>query len=156
MIDDTDRQILMLLQDNARLSNAAVAEQVGLTASTVFERIKKLEKRGIIKKYVALVDPEALGKPITAFIRLTVGTTPDEDYETVKKQLIQICRTDPDIQECHTVAGEDCYILKVRIANTQQLEKLLERMRTQAMVIRSTSNIVLSTFKEETKISSVR
>jgi Lrp/AsnC family transcriptional regulator, leucine-responsive regulatory protein len=64
MIDEIDHQIISLLQENARLSNAALAENVGLTTSTVHERVKKLEKKGIIKGYVAMVDAEALGSPL--------------------------------------------------------------------------------------------
>jgi Lrp/AsnC family leucine-responsive transcriptional regulator len=145
----------MLLQEDARLSNAAIAEQVGLTASTVFERIKKLEKRGIIKRYVAIVDAAAAGLPITAFIRLTVGAAMDENYIDTKRQLTELCQTEPEISECHTVAGEDCYILKARVANPQRLEMLLERIRCSTLVARTTSNIVLSTFKEETTVTIV-
>jgi Lrp/AsnC family leucine-responsive transcriptional regulator len=153
MIDETDQQILMLLQDDARLSNAAIADHVGLTASTVFERIKKLEKRGVIKKYVAIVDAAQVGRPITAFVRLTVGATAEGNYIDTKRELTDICQTEPQIVECHTVAGEDCYILKVRVATPQQLESLIERIRCHTLVTRTTSNIVLSTFKEDTKVS---
>lgn len=153
MIDEIDRKILMLLQDDARLSNATIAEQVGLTASTVFERVKKLEKRGVIKKYVAIVDPAELGRPITTFVRLVVGSTTEGNYIDTKRQLTDICQAEPEIIECHTVAGEDCYILKVRVATPQRLESLIERIRCQTLVMRTTSNIVLSTFKEETKVS---
>jgi len=153
MIDEIDRGILSLLQENARLSNAAIAEQVGLTASSVYERIKKLESKGVIKKYVVVVDPAALGKPITAFIRLTVGATVGGNYVDTKKQLIDLCQAESAIVECHTVAGEDCYVLKARVGSPQSLESLLERIRCQVLVTRTTSNIVLSTFKEETKVS---
>jgi len=153
MIDEIDAQILMLLQENGRLSNAAIAEQVGLTTSTVFDRIKRLEKRGVIQRYVALVDPVALGKPITAFVRLVVGADNNEDYLTSKRQFAEVCQAEPDVLECHTVAGEDCYVLKVRAADTGRLEALIERLRSQALVTRTTTNIVLSTFKEETKLA---
>jgi Lrp/AsnC family leucine-responsive transcriptional regulator len=153
MIDEIDRQILTLLQDDARLSNAAIAEQVGLTASTIFERIKKLEKRGVIKKYVAIVDPAEVGRPITAFVRLTVGATVEGNYVDTKRQLTDICQAEPEIVECHTVAGEDCYILKARVATPQRLESLIERIRCHTLVTRTTSNIVLSTFKEDTKVA---
>lgn len=153
MIDEIDRQIVMLLQENSRLSNAAIAEQVGLTTSTVFDRIKKLEKRGVIQRYVTMVDPAALGKPITAFVRLVVGSDSHEDYLASKRQLSEVCLAEPDILECHTVAGEDCYILKVRSANTGQLEALIERLRSHALVTRTTTSIVLSTFKEDIKIN---
>ncbi len=152
MIDEIDRQIVMLLQENSRLSNAAIAEQVGLTTSTVFDRIKKLEKRGVIQRYVTMVDPAALGKPITAFVRLVVGSDSHEGYLASKQQLSEVCLAEPDILECHTVAGEDCYILKVRSASTGQLEALIERLRSHALVTRTTTNIVLSTFKEDIKI----
>ena len=151
MIDDIDRQIVSLLQEDARLSNAALAEAVGLTVSTVHERVKKLEKKGIIRGYVAIVDAEALGKPIMAFIRLTVGTTPD-GYITSKNDVLSLCTTEPDVLECHNVAGEDCYILKVRATSPKDLEKLIERIRCNAHVSRSITNIVLSTFKESSKI----
>jgi Lrp/AsnC family transcriptional regulator, leucine-responsive regulatory protein len=153
MIDETDAQILDLLQTDGRLTNAAIAEKVGLTTSTVYERVKKLEKKGIIQRYVAIVDPQKLGKPITAFIRLVIGTALGEDYAACKQDFVAKCLAEPDILECHSVAGEECYLLKVRVADTANLEKLLERLRSYTLVAKSTSSIVMSTFKEELKIS---
>lgn len=153
MIDEIDAQILDLLQQDGRSSNAAIAEQVGLTTSTVFERIKKLEKKEIIQRYVAVVDPQKLGRPITAFVRLIIGTAPGEDYAACKQDFVAHCLAEPDILECHSVAGEECYLLKVRVANTGDLEKLLERLRTYTLVAKSTSSIVMSTFKEEMGIA---
>ena len=152
MIDGIDRQIIKLLQEDARLSNAALAEQVGLTASTVHERVKKLERKGIIKGYVAVVDAEALGKPIMAFIRLTVGAT-SEGYIESKNSVMNACLTEPDVLECHGVAGEDCYVLKVKATSPKDLERLVERIRCQAAVSRTVTSIVLSTFKESSKIA---
>lgn len=149
MIDEIDARILDLLQTDGRLSNAAIAEQVGLTTSTVFERIKKLEKKEIIQRYVAVVDPHKLGKPITAFVRLIIGTAPGENYAACKQDFVARCLAEPDILECHSVAGEECYLLKVRVATPGDLEKLLERLRTYTLVAKSTSSIVMSTFKEE-------
>jgi Lrp/AsnC family leucine-responsive transcriptional regulator len=151
MTDKIDRQIVSLLQADARLSNATLAEKVGLTTSTVHERVKKLEKRGIIKGYVAVVDAETLGKPIMAFIRLTVGSA-STDYLESKNSVLSICQDEPDVLECHTVAGEDCYILKVRAASPGDLEKLIERIRCNAQVSRTTTSIVLSTLKETTQV----
>ena len=151
MIDEIDRQIVLLLQTDARLSNAALAEKVGLTTSTVHERVKKLEKKGIIKGYVAVVDAEALGKPIIAFIRLTVGSA-STDYLESKNSVLSICQDEPDVLECHAVAGEDCYILKVRAPSPGDLEKLIERIRCNAQVSRTTTSIVLSTLKETTQV----
>jgi Lrp/AsnC family leucine-responsive transcriptional regulator len=155
MIDRTDRQIVSLLQTDARLSNADLAKKVGLTTSTVHERVKKLEKKGIIRGYVAMVDAEALGKPIIAFIRLTVGSA-STDYLESKNSVVRICQDEPDVLECHAVAGEDCYILKVRAPSPADLEKLIERIRCHAQVSRTTTNIVLSTLKETTQVMPVQ
>lgn len=152
MIDDIDRQLLHLLQEDCRLSNAALAEAVGLTASSVFERVKKLEKQGIIQKYVAVVDAAAVGKPITAFIRLTIATPPDDSYRIAKQNMATLCRSVAAVQECHSVSGTDCYLLKVRVASTIELENLLEQLRDSAFITGSISHIVLSSFKESTYV----
>ena len=147
MIDAIDRKILALLQGNARLSNAEMAEAVGLTVSSVHERVKKMEKKGVIKGYVAITDPEKLGKPLLAFVRLTVST-----HDTVRDAVRKLCETETDILECHNVAGEDCYILKVRAAGPKQLEKLISAIKGDADSSRSVTNIVLSSYKESTLI----
>jgi Lrp/AsnC family leucine-responsive transcriptional regulator len=149
MIDEVDRQIVSLLQTDARLSNSALAERVGLTASSVYERVKKLEKKGVIRGYVAVVDAGALGKPIMAFIRLTVGSA---DYLESKNSVLEICQREADVLECHAVAGEDCYVLKVRAAGTADLEKLIERIRSNTQVSRTITSIVFSTIKETTQV----
>jgi Lrp/AsnC family leucine-responsive transcriptional regulator len=155
MIDKIDRQIVSMLQTDARISNAALAEKVGLTTSTVHERVKKLEKKGVIKGYVALVDAETIGKPILAFIGLVVGSA-SSDYLESKNSVRNICQNEPDVLECHTVAGEDCYILKVRATSTGDLEKLIERIRCNAEVSKTTTSIVLSTLKETTQVMPVK
>lgn len=152
MIDEIDRQIVRLLQEDARLSNAALAEQVGLSASTVYERVKKLESKGVIKGYTAVVDPIALDKPIAAFVRLTIGASPSEGYSAAKRDLLEQILAESDVMECHTVAGEDCYILKVRAGSPKELEKLLERIRSNGLVSKSVSSIVLSTYRESMRI----
>lgn len=152
MIDETDRQILMLLQTDARLSNAAIADQVGLTTSTVHDRVKKLERKGIIKGYVALVDAELLSKSISAFIRINVASGA-ADYLESKESIKTVCESETDVIECHAVAGEDCYVMKVRVANPQELEGLIDRIRCSALVSRSTTSIVLSTLKETTLVT---
>ncbi|HTO22187.1 MAG TPA: Lrp/AsnC family transcriptional regulator [Spirochaetia bacterium] len=148
VVDEIDRKILDLLQCNAKLSNAEIAEKVGLTVSSVHERVKKLERRGIIKGYVAVVDPDKLGKQLLAFVRLTVGS-----HEEAAGPIGQLCQAEPDILECHNVAGEDCYILKVRAEGPKQLERLLSAIRGGTDTSRSVTNIVLSTHKESTRIA---
>lgn len=155
MIDRKDQQIVRLLQKNARLSNAEIGKQVGLTASSVYERVRKLQDKGIIKGYVAIVDPEALGKPITAFVRVTIGASMGESYSACKQDFVESCMVEREVLEFHGVAGEDCYILKVRVEDPGALEALLDRLRSHAIVASSVSNIVLSTIKESTLIEPV-
>lgn len=151
MLDTIDRKVLGLLQENARLSNGELAEAVGLNASSVFERVKKLERKGIITGYVATVDAEKLGKPLMAFIRLLVESDV-QDYETTHNRMMEACAADPDILECHNVAGEDCFILKVRAGGPKQLESLLVKIRNLTRSPRSVTSIVLSTYKQSTRI----
>jgi Lrp/AsnC family leucine-responsive transcriptional regulator len=146
-LDETDRKILALLQADARMTNAAIGTEVGLTAPSVFERIRKLEQRGVIRGYSAVIDPNALGKVMTAFLRLTVAD--DERYESG----VQALRDDPDVLECYHVAGEDCFLIKTRIASPAELEALLGRIRASITVQRSVTMIALSTVKEDTPIS---
>jgi len=148
MVDEIDRKILDLLQCDAKLSNAEIAEKVGLTVSSVHERVKKLERKGIIKGYVAVVDPDKMGKQLLAFVRLTVSS-----HEGVLGPIGALCQAEPDILECHNVAGEDCYILKVRAEGPKQLERLLSAIRRSTDTSRSVTNIVLSTAKESTRIA---
>ena len=152
MIDATDRKILGLLQQNARLSNAELAEAVGMNASSVFERVKKLERKGVITGYVATVDAEKLGKPLLAFLRVTIETDAQHDFDSTHTRVLKACLEEPDILECHNVAGEDCFIVKVRAGGPKQLEKLLSKVRRLTQSSRSVTNIVLSTYKETTKV----
>lgn len=151
--DEIDEKILFLLQADARMSNAAIAEQVGLTASTVFERVKKLERRGVIQRYVAIVDPAALGRPITAFVRLMMGGVSGDAYHEDIRRFVESCLQETAVSECHSVAGEDCFVLKVRVGTTEELEALLRRLRSYGPVLRSTTSIVLSTARESTTVA---
>lgn len=150
MLDDTDRKILELLQQDARMTNAAIGQEVGLSAPSVYERIKKMETKGVIKGYRAIVDAAALGQPVTAFIRLPSEAT-SGSYEDFLKSVDKASR-DPQVLECHSLAGEDCFILKVRVASPADLETLLHRLRSEAHIGRTISMIVLSTRKEETAV----
>jgi Lrp/AsnC family leucine-responsive transcriptional regulator len=155
MIDEIDQKILNLLQSNARYSNAELAEAVGMNASSAFERVKKLEKRGIITGYVATVDPDKIGKPLLAFMRLTIDTSAEQDYDTTRGIILDACAAEPDILECHNVAGEDCFIIKVRAGGPKQLEALLAKIRRLTRSTRSVTNIVLSTYKETTRVEPI-
>jgi Lrp/AsnC family leucine-responsive transcriptional regulator len=143
---------LDLLQSNARLSNGEIAEAVGMNASSVFERVKKLEKKGVITGYVATVNPEKLGKPLLAFMRVTINSGAEQDFDATHKVIFEACKAENDILECHNVAGEDCFIIKIRAGGPKQLEALLSKIRRLTRSSRSVTNIVLSTYKESTRV----
>ena len=146
LLDDTDRQIIALLQSNARISNAEIGRSVGLTASSVYERVLKLEERGVIQGYTTIVDPTALGKPILAFVR--VQSVPNvQSFE-------QVVRDRPEILECHELAGEDWYIVKVRVRDTAELRRTLVDLRLAAGSTATVTMIVLQTVKENQPVPS--
>ena len=146
-LDDIDRQILDLLQRDARMTNAAIAAEVGLTAPSVFERVRKLEQRGVIQGYTINIDPAALGKPMTAFIRISAAF--DERYEAGVRAISE----DPEVLECYSVAGEDCFILKTKCGSPSELESLLGRIRNHLTVLRSVTMIALSARKENAPLN---
>jgi Lrp/AsnC family leucine-responsive transcriptional regulator len=142
VLDETDHKILGLLQRDARMTNAAIASQVGLSGPSVFERIRKLEQRGVIQGYTVRVDAAALGRPMTAFIRITAAF--DRRYEAGVRAISE----DPDVLECYNVAGEDCFILKTKCGTPSDLENLLVRIRSRITVTSSVTMIALSALKE--------
>lgn len=147
MIDEIDAIILDLLQENARISQADVARVVGLAPSAVLERIRKLESRGVIKGYAALVDPRALEQSMLAFISVRSEEAPGDD--SVSQALSQC----PEVLELHHVAGEDCYLLKVRARDAEHIGHLLRHRFGRIPGVRSTrTTIVLETVKETPRL----
>ncbi|HLN80087.1 MAG TPA: Lrp/AsnC family transcriptional regulator [Thermoanaerobaculia bacterium] len=147
MINDLDRQILTILQKNARTSNAEVARQVGLAPSAVFERIRKLEERGVLRSYGARIDPRAVGLPLVAFTFVRSNDRPG-GIQTAEK-LAEI----PEVLEVHHVAGEDCFLVKVRAADTESLGRLLrERLGKIGTITSTRTTIVLETVKETVEL----
>jgi Lrp/AsnC family transcriptional regulator, leucine-responsive regulatory protein len=153
MIDDIDRKIISLLQIDAHLSNADLAESVGLTASSVFERVKKLEQKGTITGYVATVDPVKLGKPLLAFMRLSYGEAQVDADSSAQSQIEEFIAEEPDVLECYDVAGEDCLILKLRAEGLPELRRLIASIRDRARGARAVTSLVLGTIKEKGAIA---
>lgn len=137
-VEDTDRAIVRALTDDGRLSYTDLAERVGLSVSAVHQRVRRLEQRGVIKGYAARIDYEALGLPLTAFVavRPMDPSQPDDAPDRLAGL--------PQIESCYSVAGEDFYLLMVRVESPAGLERLLQEIRKAANVSTRTT-VVLST-----------
>ena len=144
-LDAIDIEILRLLQQDGRISNAELAQRVGLAPPTVLRRVKLLEERGYIKGYVALVDPLALGLTVTAFI--FVETAAGCNLTETEAFLAQL----PGIQEIHHLIGEWCFLLKVRTTSPQTLEHpVYQQLRNHAHVRRTLTTLATSSPFETT------
>ncbi len=144
-LDDADKKILAELQQDARASFKAIAEDIGVSEATVFVRVKKLKEAGILKGFRAIVDPSAIGKPLTAFI--LVRAQP-KIYQNVLNSLKQL----EDIYEIFDVTGQYYSVLKVRTTGTDQLSKIIDEIEKIEGVAGTETIIVLRTVKEETII----
>ena len=149
--DELDAAILERLQDNARETQAEIARTVGLAPSAVLERIRKLEARGIIRGYAAQLDPGALDQPMLSFVAVRSAEGPSDD--SVATQLAAL----PEVLEVHHVAGDDCYLIKVRTRDAEQLGALLRTRIGRIPGVRSTrTTIVLETVKESPRMTIAR
>jgi Lrp/AsnC family leucine-responsive transcriptional regulator len=143
MIDAIDARIIEILQAHGRISNAEVARQIEMAPSAVLERIRKLETRGVIQGYTARLAPEALGLGLLAFVFVQA----DERVGDVGagRQLAAI----PEVLEVHHVAGEDCYLVKVRAEGPEALGRILRDSFGAIAQVRTTrTTVVLSSVKE--------
>lgn len=148
MIDDIDLQILEKLQENARETQAEIARGVGLAPSAVLERVRKLEARQVIRGYAAQIDPGALGHGLLAFVAVRSAEGPGDD--SVARQLADF----PEVQEVHHVAGEDCYLVKIRAKDAEHLGAILRTRIGRIPGVQSTrTTIVLETVKESPRIA---
>jgi Lrp/AsnC family leucine-responsive transcriptional regulator len=137
-VEDTDRLILRLLAADGRMSFTDLGKATGLSTSAVHQRVKRLEQRGLIQGYGATVDHEQIGLPLAAFVSITpIDPSEPDDYP----QRLEAIRS---IESCWSVAGDESYILKVRVATPSELENLLAEIRSKANVSTRTT-IVLST-----------
>ena len=142
-MDDTDLSILTCLQENARCTNADIARCVDMAPSGVLERIRKLERKGILRGYEAHIDPEAVGLGLLAFLFVRAAGGPSDSGTA--EELAKI----PEVLEVHHIAGEDCFLLKVRSESPGDLRRILTREIGGLGTVESTrSTIVLETVKE--------
>ncbi len=145
MLDDIDLRILELLRDDARISNAAIARDVGLAPSAIFQRIRKLEAEGVIQGYHAHLDPGAVDQGLLAFVSVQTGEG------ARAKETAEMLTAIPEVLEVHRVVGQDCFFLKVRVRDTIELGKLLdEKIQRLPPVASTKTTIALTTAKEVT------
>jgi Lrp/AsnC family transcriptional regulator, leucine-responsive regulatory protein len=137
-VEETDQRILSLLAGDGRMSFTELARETGLSVSAVHQRVRRLQKRGVIRGYAAILDHEEIGLPITAFVSIKpIDPAAPDDAPDKLAHLTAI-------EACHSVAGDESYILKVRVAAPGDLEDLLQQIRAAANVSTRTT-VVLST-----------
>ena len=145
MIDEIDKHILNIIQEDARISNAEIARQINLAPSATLERIRKLEESKIIRGYAADLDAAQLGFGLTAFVAIRTKDCSDE----ADKVLAAI----PEVLEVHDTAGDDDYLLKVRAKDAEDLAGILrEKLKSVPNVISTRTTVVLKTIKETTAL----
>ncbi len=146
MLDQKDKIILKILQENARTSNAEIARHMGMTASAIYERVKKLEKAGIVKNYEARLEPSVLGLNLLSIVLISL-------YDLTKmRDTGKVLAGFDKIQEIHYIAGKGSIMAKVRTSGTEDLEKLLDSINLIDNVKNTESTIVLKSEKETSSL----
>jgi Lrp/AsnC family leucine-responsive transcriptional regulator len=138
-LDDIDRTLVRELVANGRATLAELAAKAGLSVSAVQSRVRRLEARGVVSGYAARINPEAVGNLLSAFVAITPLDPSQPDDAPARLEHIA------EIESCHSVAGEESYVLLVRVESARALEDLLQRIRTAADV-QTRSTIILNTF----------
>ena len=146
-LDQIDLKILQILQEDGRISNADLGRKLGMVPSGVFERIKKLEQKNVIQGYTVRINPMAIQQKLLAFVFLKV--TDGQGHRDLTSKISEI----PEVQEVHQIAGDDCYLIKVR---TDEIASLMNIMRNKFPVIpnlvSTRTTIVLETVKEQQRL----
>jgi Lrp/AsnC family leucine-responsive transcriptional regulator len=144
-LDDIDREILKLLGGDGRTPAAQIAERVGLSRPAVADRIEKLEREGVIRGTTVVVDPSAMGQNITAFVSCRgTGQLPPKAWSA----FTTILKSD-EVLEAHTVAGDDCYLIKVRTGSIGSLNELVHRLTAPPLSLSTRTTIVMRTHCEK-------
>lgn len=141
-LDKIDVAILNHLQNNGRAKRNSIAELVNLSVPSVSERMRKLEEKGLIQGYCALLDAKKFNFDITAFIFVEVDSS--NSFQNFVERVVK----EPEVLECHSITGDGSHLLKVRTKNTELFERFLSNIQSWTGVKRTKSNIVLTSFKE--------
>lgn len=146
--DQTGLAIIGALAADGRASYQAIADEVGLSRPAVMERVKRLEEQGVISGYTARLDRAKIGRPITAFINVRY---PSSNHVGTEPWIVEM-EKHPDVLECHHVAGDDCYILKVAVSGVDRLQEVLRALRPHGESANTRTTIVLSTIFEKANV----
>jgi Lrp/AsnC family leucine-responsive transcriptional regulator len=146
-LDAIDVELLKILQRQGRTKRNELAERVRLSIPAVSERLRKLEERGVIRSYNAVVEGRKVGIGMTAYIFIT------SESPSFYKGIIERAQVHPEILECHAVTGEGSHLLKIKTRSTETLEQLLSHIQSWPGVTNTRTNVVLSSPKEETVVS---
>ncbi|MDX1705453.1 leucine-responsive transcriptional regulator Lrp [Pseudidiomarina sp.] len=148
-IDRIDRKILRILQDDGRLSNVNLARKVGLSPTACNERVRKLEREGVIERYQARLNPAKLGANLMVFVEITLSRTSPDAFADFSEAV----RNTPEILECHLVAGDFDFLIKARVPDMPAYRKLLgETILTMPGVNESRTYVVMEEVKNENKV----
>ncbi len=147
--DEVNKQILSILQEDGSITNSELAKKIGLAPASTLERVKKLEKTGVIRKYVALLDAEKVGRDIVAFVEISMSEHSAEAIRLFSSEIAKI----PEVLDCHHISGDKDFLLKVVTDSIKNYEKFaLEKLAVIPHVGKISTLFVLSTIKSETSL----
>ena len=149
-LDRTDRLILKYLQEDGRMSNVALARRVNLSPTPCMERVRRLEKKGYITGYTALLNPHKIGAGVLVFVEIDLLRNSPEAFREFRREALKL----EELQECHLVSGNFDYLLKARVRNMQEYRSLLgEKILALPGVSDSRSYVVMEEVKESTELA---
>ena len=152
-LDRMDRKILDILQRDGRISMTDLAQQIGLSTSPCSERVKRMERAGVISGYQARVSPKALGKSLLVFVEITLSSKSAEVFDKVREELLHV----PDVQECHLVSGSFDYLVKARLGGMDEYRSLLgDVLKKLPVTAQSHSYVVMEEVKESLAVRTDR
>ncbi|WP_213958555.1 winged helix-turn-helix transcriptional regulator [Variovorax sp. dw_954] len=152
-LDRMDRKILDILQREGRISMTDLAQQIGLSTSPCSERVKRMERAGVITGYHARVSPQALGKSLLVFVEITLSSKSAEVFDKVREELLHV----PDVQECHLVSGSFDYLVKAQLGGMDEYRSLLgDVLKKLPVTAQSHSYVVMEEVKESLSVRTDR
>lgn len=145
-MDELDYQILKALKENARVRVSAISQKINLSVTAVIDRIRKLENAGIIRQYTTVIDPDKIGKDITAFVSVSL------EHPKYNEDFVNMMKQNNEILECHYITGDYDFLLKVITGGSGSLERVLTYIKSVHGVAITRTLVVLSTTKNEISI----